>query len=237
MNALRTRYGPNHPDVRKVQAELAQAKAKEGDTPAPKAATPTTRKIHNPVIEAQLEQMDQDIEKQKNLITQLQAAIASQMAALQTVPAYEQKIGFVQRDYDALQDRYKSWLGKKMVAETANAMESREKSERFVILDSAQVPDRPYSPNRPIMIIGGMFLGLLVGLGVALAREATDDSVRNEREAEALLGTQVLSGVPEILNPQQLWNNTLRMCAVAAVTVVVSIGLGIGIAQISARFL
>ena len=237
LNALRTRYGPNHPDVRKAQAELAQAKAKEGENPAPKTATPTARKIHNPVIDAQLEQLDQDIEKQKNLITQFQAAIASQMAALQTVPAYEQKIGFVQRDYDALQDRYKSWLGKKMVAETANAMESREKSERFVILDSAQVPDRPYSPNRPIMMIGGIFLGLLVGLGVALAREATDDSVRNEREAETLLGTQVLSGVPEILNPQQLWNNTLRMCAVAAVTVIVSIGLGIGIAQISARFL
>ncbi len=237
LNALRTRYGPNHPDVRKAQAELDQAKAKEAENPAPKAVTPTAHKIHNPVIDAQLEQMDQDIEKQKSLVTQLQAAINAQMAALQNVPAYEQKIGFVQRDYDALQDRYKSWLGKKMVAETANAMESREKSERFVILDSAQVPDRPYSPNRPIMIIGGILLGLLVGLGVAVGREALDDSVRNEREAETLLGAQVLSGVPEILNPQQLWNNTLRVCAIAAVTVVVSIGLGIGIAHFSVRFL
>lgn len=237
LNALRTRYGPNHPDVRKLQAQLDQVKAKEAENPPPKTPAPSARKVHNPVIEAQMEQINQDVEKQKSLVAQLQIAIKSQMAALQGVPAYEQKIGFVQREYDALQDRYRSWLGKKMVAETANALETREKSERFVILDSAQVPDRPYSPNRSMMRIGGLFLGLLVGIGVALARDVVDDSVRNEREAEQILGAPVLSGVPEILNPRQLWHNALRVCTVGVLTVVFAIGLGIGLAQFSVRFL
>ena len=60
-----------------------------------------------------------------------------------------------------------------------------------------------------------------------------DDSVRNEREAEQILGAPVLSGVPEILNPQQLWHNALRVCTVGVVTVVFAIGLGIGLAQFS----
>jgi len=236
LNALKKRYGPSHPDVKKLQAQVDQAKAKEAENPAPKTAAPTAHKIHNPVIEAQLEQLDRDIEKQKTLVAQYQTAINSRMGALQNVPAYEQKIGFVQRDYDALQGRYRSLMEKKMTAETATALENREKSERFVILDSAQIPDRPYSPNRPLMMVGGTLLGILVGLGVALGREVTDDCVRNEREAERILGTPVLSGVPEILTAQQLWQNTLKLGVVAATTFVVAVVAGVGLAHFSSRF-
>jgi polysaccharide chain length determinant protein (PEP-CTERM system associated) len=235
LSALQSRYGPNHPDVRKLQAQIDQAKANQTDEPTSKAATPAARKIHNPVIEAQLEQLDQDIEKHKTLAAQLRTEITSQTAKLQGVPAYEQRIGSVQREYDAMQGRYNSLLEKKMAAETATALESREKSERFVILDSAPIPDRPYGPNRQIMIIGGMLLGILVGIGVALGREMIDDSVRNEREAERLLGAPVLSGVPRILTAQQLWRDAWRMCGVAAVTVMVAVGIGIGLANFSAR--
>src|SRR5271167_1860422 len=51
LNALRSRYGPNHPDVRKLQAQLDQAKAKQAEAPAPKTVTPAARKRNNPVIE------------------------------------------------------------------------------------------------------------------------------------------------------------------------------------------
>lgn len=237
LNTLQKRYGPNHPDVRKLQAQLNEAKAKEAETPAPKTATPSARKIHNPVIEAQLEQLDQDIEKHKALATQTQASLASLQATLQSNPDYEQKIGFVQRDFDALQGSYNSLLTKKMTAQTATELESREKSERFVILDSAQIPERPYSPNRPMFVIGGLLLGTLVGFGVALGREVLDDSVRNAREAERILGAPVLSGVPEILTVQQLWQSMLRLGAVAAVTLAVAVVAGIGLAQFTIRFL
>jgi polysaccharide biosynthesis transport protein len=237
LSALQKRYGPNHPDVRKMQAQLNEAKAKEADNPAPKTAAPSARKIHNPVIEAQLEQLDQDLEKRKTQAAQIKSTLASLQATLQTNPYYEQKIGFVQRDFDALQGSYNSLLGKKMAAQTATELESREKSERFVILDSAQIPEKPYSPNRPLFVLGGLVLGVLMGFGVAVAREVLDDSVRNAREAERILGAPVLSGVPEILTVQQLWRSTLRMGAVAAATLVVAVVVGFGLAQFSARFL
>jgi polysaccharide biosynthesis transport protein len=237
LNTLQKRYGPNHPDVRKLQAQLNEAKAKEADNPAPKTAAPSARKIHNPVIEAQLEQLDQDLEKRKTQAAQLKSTLNSLQATLQSNPDYEQKIGFVQRDFDALQGNYNSLLGKKMAAQTATELESREKSERFVILDSAQIPEKPYSPNRPLFVLGGLVLGVLVGFGVAVAREVLDDSVRNAREAERILSAPVLSGVPEILTVQQLWHSTLRLGAVAAATMVVAVVAGIGLAQFSARFL
>jgi polysaccharide chain length determinant protein (PEP-CTERM system associated) len=239
LNSLRSRYGPNHPDVRKLQAELDQAKANEkaneADTPAPKAASPVPRKIHNPVIEAQLEQLDQDLEKQKERQAQLQSDMKQQLSSLQGMPAYKEKIADIQRDDDALQGRYRSLLDKKMAAETATSLESREKSERFVILDSAQIPERPYSPNRPLLMIGGALLGSLVGLGIALGREVLDDSVRNEREAEQILGAPVLTGVPEILTVQQMLQSVWKIGGVAVVTVLVAVGVGLQLAYISER--
>ena len=237
LNSLRSRYGPNHPDVRKLQAELDQAKANEPDSPASKSATPSARKVHNPVIEAQLEQLDLDIEKQKERAAQLQSAMKQQLAGLQNMPAYKEKIDSVQRDYDALEGRYRALLNQKMSAETATSLESREKSERFVILDSAQIPERPYSPNRPFMIMGGALLGILVGIGVALAREVMDDSVRNEREAERIVGAPVLTGVPEILTVQQLLHSAWRLGGVAVVTLLVAAGLGFELAYFTERFL
>jgi polysaccharide chain length determinant protein (PEP-CTERM system associated) len=237
LNTLQKRYGPNHPDVRKLQAQLNEAKAKEADNPAPKTAVPSARKIHNPVIEAQLEQLDEDLEKRKTQAAQIKSSIASLQATLQSNPDYEQKIGFVQRDFDALQGSYTSLLGKRMAAQTATELESREKSERFVILDSALIPEKPYFPNRPMFVFGGLVLGVLVGFGIAVAREVLDDSVRNSREAERILGAPVLSGVPEILTVQQLWQSTLRLGALAAATLVVAVVVGFGLAQFSARFL
>ena len=237
LNALRSRYGPSHPDVRKLQAEVDEAKAKQAETPAAKTVTPAVRKRVNPVIEATLEQLDQDIEKQTKLAAQLKTEINFHLSKMQDAPTFAQKAAGVQRDYDALQGRYRSLLDKKMSAATATDLESREKSERFVLLDSAQVPERPYSPNRPLLLMGGIVLGILVGIGLALAREVVDDSVRNEREAERILSASVLVGVPEILTPNQIWHSTLRLCAVAAVTIVVAVGLGFEIANFSVRFL
>jgi len=237
LNALRSRYGPSHPDVRKLQAEVDEAKAKQAETPAAKTVTPAVRKRVNPVIEATLEQLDQDIEKQTKLAAQLKTEINFHLSKMQDAPTFAQKAAGVQRDYDALQGRYRSLLDKKMSAATATDLESREKSERFVLLDSAQVPERPYSPNRPLLLMGGIVLGILVGIGLALAREVVDDSVRNEREAERILSASVLVGVPEILTPNQIWHSTLRLCAVAAVTIVVAVGLGFEIAHFSVRFL
>jgi len=237
LNALRSRYGPNHPDVRKMQAELDQVKANEADAPAPTATTaaPVPRKVHNPVIEAQLEQLDADIEKQKDRAAQLQSAMKQQLSSLQSLPEYREKIDMIQRDYDALQGRYRSLLEKKMTAETATSLESREKSERFVIIDSAQIPERPYSPNRPLLMLGGVLLGALVGLGVALGREVMDDSVRNEREAERILGAPVLTGVPEILTLQQLLQSAWKIGGVGAVTVLVAVAVGLQLAYIGER--
>ena len=236
---LQTRYGPAHPDVKRVQAELDELKTKEATStsPAPASAPATAnRKAYNPVIESQLEKLNQDIDDQKRHATDLQTEIDFHVGKIERVPIFQQKTAGITRDYDALRARYTQLLDKKLAADTASAMETRQKSERFVILDPAQVPDKPYSPNRPLLLLLGVVGGAFIGIGVAAAMELTDVSVRDSREVERILSKPVLTGVPEILTKQQKWNGRLRACVVGTSMVVAAAALGLGIVHLSARF-
>ena len=237
---LQTRYGPEHPDVRRVQAEITELKAKENKAPAPTTpaaeANSAPRKTYNPVIDSQIQKLDQDIDDQKRHAQELQSEIDFHISKIERVPIFQQKTAGIMRDYDTLKQRYTQLLDKKLAADTASAMETRQKSERFVILDPAQVPDKPYSPNRPLLLGLGLFGGFFVGVGVAAIMELADVSVRDSREVERILSKPVLTGVPEILTPQQQWTGRLRACIVGMSMVVAAAVLGLGIVHLSVRF-
>lgn len=237
LSALQNRYGPAHPDVRRLQAELDELKAKQSSQPAPTIGDATKiQRVHNPVIESQIEKLDQDIADQKEKAANIQKDIDFHISKIQQSPIYWEKTAGITRDYDALRARYSQLLEKKLSADTASAMESRQKSERFVILDPAQVPEKPYSPNRPLLLGAGIIGGLFLGIALAALLELTDDSVREGREVEKILGLPVLSGVPEILTAQQRWSSRIRLCAVSVTTVAMAVILGFGIAHFGVRF-
>ena len=66
--------------------------------------------------------------------------------------------------------------------------------------------------------------------------EIMDESVRDGREAERILSTPVLTGVPEILTPRQEWKARFRLSLVGMTTVLAAVVLGLGIAHLSVRF-
>ena len=65
------------------------------------------------------------------------------------------------------------------------------------VIDVAQVPSSPISPRPRRDLMVGAFLGLLVGVGIAVMLEALDRSVRNPGEAVRLGGAPLLAMVPK----------------------------------------
>src|SRR5262249_36529513 len=164
LSDLQVRYGPNFPDVRKAQADLdrlrkrAAAEEAHAATAAPTevVASPPTRK--NPVLDGQVQKLNQEAEEQIKLQTGLQQQIDFHISKLERVPVFEQQIAGLMRDYDSLRSHYQDLLDKKLSAQMASELEVRQKGERFLILDPAPVPDHPYGPNRPLILLAGLLV-------------------------------------------------------------------------------
>src|SRR5262249_3246769 len=155
----------------KSQIEDLKSKASKEEQDQPKyekPAEPVKRSLRNPVVEAQLQKLNQEIEDQTKAQHQLEEQINTHVSRLEREPFFEQKILGLMRDYDTFRVHYTDLLDKKLGAEMASALETRQKGERFVILDAAQVAERPFAPNRPMMILAGFLGGLLGGLGLAI---------------------------------------------------------------------
>ena len=63
-------------------------------------------------------------------------------------------------------------------------------------LGQAPYPKSPSSPRTVVNLVAALFLGLLLGFGVAAAREYTDDRIRNREDLETWLASPVLSSIP-----------------------------------------
>jgi polysaccharide chain length determinant protein (PEP-CTERM system associated) len=242
---LRTRYGPAHPEVRRTQTEIDNLKKKIASAPPEspetiaqqKPAIETTKAgTRNPVLQAQIEKLDEEIKDLSTQILPLQKQIDAHTARLAEMPVFEQKISRLQQDNESLRKQYASLQDKKQAADMSYALEIRQKAERFVVLDAAQTPLKPAAPNRPLISLAGLFGGLMMGAALAGITEMNDETVRSEAEASRILGKPVLSGVPCLVSSREQKTLWMRGVAMLAGTVVASTAFGFLLSFVAGRF-
>jgi hypothetical protein len=100
------------------------------------------------------------------------------------------------RDYDTVSKLYTDMLLKKEASRISGNLESRNQGETFKPIDLANFPERPISPNRPMINLFGMFAGLAVGLALIALLEYRDASFKTDDEIVGLLTLPVLAVVP-----------------------------------------
>jgi polysaccharide chain length determinant protein (PEP-CTERM system associated) len=204
---LRSRYTDRHPDVIRLQQQIARleemerenAAAAESQVEVAEAEPRPTRKRPrmDPVLRAELDAVDLEIRGLRAERERILSDISRYQARLESVPRVEQELLSLTRDYDNIQRQYESLLDKRLNARLYENLEKSQQGERFTILERALPPFLPFKP-KPLVVLGvGLAVGLLFGTVLALLREQTDPTYADpESLQEAFPGVPLLATIP-----------------------------------------
>jgi len=201
---LKSKYTDDHPDVIKTKADIDGVKKKLADlNKASSESTEDTTEKASASEPAEIRQLRLQLHQYGDLITaatrdqkRLQQEIATYQGRISLSPAIEEQYKALTRDYDNAQKTYQDLLSKKSTADLTVKMNNQSVGERMVPLILADLPDAPSFPNRWIFALGGLAGGLALGAGISLLLELRDNSIRNERDAEAVMELPTLIAVP-----------------------------------------
>ena len=119
-------------------------------------------------------------------------------ASLAKTPQVEMALNAYERRYANLQARYDNAVKKLAEAEIGQRLEVNRQAERFEVIEQAQMPSNPVSPNRLLIAGGGTVASLGLGLALALALELLNPAIRTSADLQRRLQLHPVVAVPYI---------------------------------------
>lgn len=117
------------------------------------------------------------------------------MAGSARAPAILEQAMQLENQASALRDQYKSVSDDLLKAQNGARLANEQRAERLSLVEPPSLPDRPYSPNRPLLVLAGAIIGLFIGVVMAFAVELVRRPLRSPSQIEAL-GLPVLGLIP-----------------------------------------
>ncbi|MCL1824876.1 MAG: chain length determinant protein EpsF [Betaproteobacteria bacterium] len=189
---LSERLGPNHPQMRELNEKIAEQRehvAAEIQRVAKSLGT-TSR-----ISKMRLEEMRKEIEKQEARVFELKKH-RDQIAVLQ------RDVDNAQRAYDLVTQRF-----------VQTNLESQVTQTNISILTPATPPLNHSSPKVVLNTIIAVFLGILLGIGVALLLELSDQRVRGSEDLMQNMDIPLLGVIPGWDKPRSGFRTARRPAA------------------------
>ena len=168
--------GKNHPQTQRTEEELASLRAKlESETRQISTSIGTSLSVSR--------------QKEK----ELRDAIATQKVRVLDLNRQRDEINVLKRDYESAQRNF----DQVSLRSAQTKLESSSVQTNIAILNAASEPLEPSRPRVFLNIIVAVFLGLLLGVGIALLLELTNRRVRSAEDLAELIGLPLLAAIPK----------------------------------------
>jgi polysaccharide chain length determinant protein (PEP-CTERM system associated) len=224
LETLRLRYTDNHPDVLKLERMIArieedrkQPPTGEDDAQIEQEIPPAGGDIFAGRLESlmfHMNSIEQTIQESQRERAETQREIATLTKRIEDTPRLKLELISLQRDYDTIRGQYANLLAKKLQSQLAESLESRQKGEQFKVVDKAKLPEKPFKPDIPKLLLAGLFAGLAAGCGLVLGMEYLDKSFRDYNEIREFLQIPLLAVIPRIeTSDDTRKKKRLRICA------------------------
>ena len=202
LTTLLSTYKENYPDVvilkNRISEVERQLKSSRGKVEPSVEQQPDKAPVNTRLIElsSNLAQVKPQIEAFKKQEAGIRNQISIYQKRVEDTPGSEQMLSNIKRGYDTSRNNYQSLLEKKLSARLAENLEKRQKSERFKILDPANLPEKPYKPDKNKIVTFGMLFGAGLGAGLVFIMEFLNPAFRKPEDFAGILAQPVLATIP-----------------------------------------
>jgi uncharacterized protein involved in exopolysaccharide biosynthesis len=218
LSAARERYKESHPDVQALESKLATAKkqrddiAKQEDAKKPEVATdkpqPSPQYVQQQRdldtaikrLQGMVEAKDLEMQDYQKQVVQINTNIKTVQQHLEGAPVGLKEYEELMRDRDLARKDYETLDNKVRSSDMATRVINNQQGERLEQLESAGLPQTPTEPKRPVIVLAGAGLGLILGLFLAGAREVKDSSLKNLKDVRAYTQLPILGSIPLLEN-------------------------------------
>ena len=207
LTLLRKKYSDDHPDVANLKRAVTaiEQAIRSGQSADGKAeSVRPARKFDNPAyinLKVQIESVNaqlQSMRGEREEMRMRQRLLDSRVSVGSDV---EREYLELVRDMDSSRNRFRELRDKQSQAQLAEQLERDRKAERFTLIEPPVFPEKPYKPNRSLILLMGLMLALAGGVGAAALREALDQTVHSARDVVRALQVPVLAVLPRLPQP------------------------------------
>jgi len=218
-------YKPTYPDVQRLQSRLQTVKkqresllnktqevkepSKEGAAPVPAAPVRVNAALAREIadleaqvqrFQAQIRSKELEVERYVREISDTEKKLGEVQRRIEVGPIGAQQLEQLSRDYDLAKKRYDELQQKVSHSEVATDLENRKQGETLEVLDLPSLPETPTDPKRVIIVLAGLFAGLIIGVLLVAVRELKDTTLKTLKDVRAYTQFNVLGSVPLLEN-------------------------------------
>ena len=214
------KYGEKHPDVVRLsrEADLLSRQISQQES------TPISREIlearsDNPEymnLRAQIIVTESEIDSLQEDRVRAVQRLEDYQRRLEMAPFIDEQFNAMTLDYESAKKKFDEVSRNLHSARIAQEMDLAEQGERFRINHPAVVPEKPFKPNRLLIILVGFVFGAGCAVTLAAVTEGLDSSIKLPDEVESVLGVPVLTTISLYQSPNQKRQRWIRRLVVVS---------------------
>ncbi len=212
--ALEGRLGPKHPDVKALKTEIKLLSIEVNNSLTETAKLKISEeKPDNPAYITLVTQI-KALKTEKKAIQEdkqnISRSIQSYQKRIEKTPVVERELNALTRDYEAAKNRYNEIWNELTAAQIIEKVEGKQRGRRFSIASPANLPTKPYKPNRLAIILVSFLIALGLSSVFAAFKESLDSSIKTGNELKEHTGLPVMATLSYMTSDHEIRVNRLK---------------------------
>jgi len=207
LKLLEETYAGNHPNIAQRKKQIDKLEQQLKNKPPRSQPEQAVVQTANPAyfgVEAQYKSSQSELQSLIQKQDYLKEKIEKMHNTLLLAPQVEMGYTDLIRERDNTIKKYTQLKEKWLDAKLVQTLEQQQQGQTITIIEQPTIPSHPEKAIRRKVAIGGFFMGLIAGLGVALFVEFLEPGVRGYRAINQVTGLMPLVVVPYIESPAEL---------------------------------